>query len=212
MMRSWGALPISGGKYPLRLLLSNSLRKCTHVNARKSVKRAIEILYKLSPRNLQVRVEVDLHVDQIWEWAQLLWKAAVQCVVVHVPVSPNKCTLCKIILQIKLQVKTLHQVVNWCLMEERENLQKIKPQGFLQTLAWGTYKCWIDVKPTNSGGTGPEIWFWSIWILLSPDKLPSSGGKMPVNRFPFSNLARSKCRHQQNEPILSAAKWREYWK
>lgn len=51
------------------------------------------------------------------------------------------------------------------------------------------YRCWILVRPPKEEGTGPEMWFWSIWILLSCDKLPSDGGRMPVRLFPFSNLS-----------------------
>ncbi len=51
-----------------------------------------------------------------------------------------------------------------------------------------TYKCFILCKFWKVVGTGPEILFWSIWILLRLDREPSSGGRIPVNWFPFSNL------------------------
>jgi hypothetical protein len=84
-MRRLGALAISGGKYPLKLLLSNSLQKCTHVKSVLVLGMSLENEPAQETCNFVV-----LHVDQVWETAELLWNAAVQGVVVHMPVSSNK--------------------------------------------------------------------------------------------------------------------------
>jgi len=46
------------------------------------------------------------------------------------------------------------------------------------------------LKFPNENGTEPVMLFSSTWSLFRFWRLPSSGGKLPVNLFPFNSLSK----------------------
>jgi hypothetical protein len=57
-----------------------------------------------------------------------------------------------------------------------------------ETKSYFTYKCLVLFRLANDLGMGPDIWFWSIWILSKLGRKPIDSGKGPVSRFPFTSL------------------------